>query len=195
MPGRVESYDVALQVADVKPQLLRVARDEDGERVPEDLPVIPSVPVIFPGGGGHFITFPIATGDFGMLLFGEYAIDRWRVAGEAVDPGDERRHGLSGAVFLPGLRTRAGTNADADGTNLALGKEGGFVLHVAGNDLELPAGSIEFAARADRVLSELEKIVDAFNAHTHVTPSGTSEKPLPLLDAPLEPKSSRVKIT
>ena len=108
MPGRVESYDEEAQTANIRPLIKRVLREVDGSRVPEELPVLPSVPVAFPGSGGFSMTWPLAPGDTGMLLFSEMSIDRWRTTNEVIDPGDGRRHGLSGAMFVPGLRAQSG---------------------------------------------------------------------------------------
>ena len=59
----------------------------------------------FPGAGGYRITFPVAEGDTGLLLFAESSLDKWLVSGGTVDPEDDRRHDLTDAVFLPGCAT------------------------------------------------------------------------------------------
>lgn len=162
LPGRVESYDAATQTADVKPLIKRVIRTRQGAPVEEPLPVIPNIPVVFPGAGEFFISFPVQVGDTGLIIFCERNLDRWReVEGEDVNPGDQSMHPLSGATFHPGLRPSNQALGDADGTNMAFGKDGGFVGHVTSDDVELPAGSTEFLARADRVEAGLQDIVDA----------------------------------
>ncbi len=117
MPGTVDSYDPDTQKADVQPGLSRVLRKVDGNRVAETLPVIPSVPVQFLAAGGIVFAPPVQKGTTGLLLFAEYSIDKWRQQGGQGDPGDIRRHGLSGAVFLPGLQVAASRYAlsDVDG--------------------------------------------------------------------------------
>lgn len=103
LPGRVVSYDEATQTADVEPQIKRAVRTDDGTKLLEDLPVLPRVPVSFPRVGAHSLTFPIAKDDSGTLVFNERSIDTWRATGRSSDPGDQRPHGLSGAVFFPGV--------------------------------------------------------------------------------------------
>jgi hypothetical protein len=49
------------------------------------------------------MVWPIAKGDFGMVVFSEASLDQWRDTGEPQVPGDIRRHSLAGAVFYPGL--------------------------------------------------------------------------------------------
>lgn len=204
MPGRVESYDRVTQTASIRPQLKRVLRRRDGTRVAEELPVIPSVPVRFPRVAGFFIHFPIAVGDFGTLVFAEYDIGRWRTIGDVVDPGDTRRHGLSGAEFVPGVFPRGSAIPDSDlsADQMRMGAAGAYVIEINdAGEIQLPAGAATFLARADRVLAELSAIVSGFNSHTHTVPiigaAGTTPTTMPLLPLPpaADPKSDTVKGT
>jgi len=109
LPATVVSYDETKQTATVRPGVQRAIQNaSDGSKILEDLPTIQDVPVAWPrgGGGGWFLTMPLAAWDTGLLIFCERDIGMWRATGEyrAVDPGDQRTHGLSGAVFLPGLK-------------------------------------------------------------------------------------------
>lgn len=119
LPGRVESYDAALQVADVVPQVRHPVPQPSGEYTYEDLPVIPSVPVIFPRVGKWFVAMSVEAGDAVQLLFNSASISHWRTAtadagttgGDrcgrgVVEPGDLARHHLQNAVALVGLETR-----------------------------------------------------------------------------------------
>ena len=104
LPGIVRTYDHARQRADVQPAVQDAVYDEGGVRVAETLPVVTEVPVVFQGGAGGGMTFPLSPGDEGLLLFSSSSLDRWLSRGGVVDPGDDRKHHLSDAVFLPGLR-------------------------------------------------------------------------------------------
>lgn len=104
VPGRIESYDASERSADVKP-LIRVAHlDETNKRVTEELPVIARVPVMFPGMGDGEITFPVSVGDYVMLHFASHSIDTWLETAQLVDSGDDRRHSISDAFAVPGIR-------------------------------------------------------------------------------------------
>lgn len=104
VPGVVVTYDSARQRADVQPAVKRGYVDEEGDRQVETLPVVTSCPVVFPGSGSFAITFPIAPGDEGLIVFASASLDRWLARGGVVDPEDDRRHHLTDGVFLPGLR-------------------------------------------------------------------------------------------
>jgi hypothetical protein len=199
MPGKVVSYDAAKQVADVRPLLKRAVYDVDGHKSVEELSVIPAVPVVWPRGGGYYLHFPLAAGDGVLLVFCERdpsaALDRDDVA----DPGDPRRHGLSGAVAIPGYsavaKRLAGTDALAHGS---LGHEGGPRIHFDASEIRLGEAT-NFVALANLVTARLNAIQAAFDAHTHFVPitgpaGSTPTAPPPVPIGPLAPvAASQVK--
>lgn len=100
MPGRVESYDPAKQLAKVKPLFKRKYASEDQ---PVEMPIISNVPVLFPRSESAFIRMPISAGDFVQLIFNERSINRWMDSGEITDPQDPSKFDLNGAVAIVGL--------------------------------------------------------------------------------------------
>lgn len=194
LPARVESYDAARQVADVKPMLRRVIRRTDMERVTEELPVLPCIPVLWSRGGGAFISLPLAAGDFGWVMFADYSIDRFRSTGEDSDPGDERRFDLANAVFLPnGPFPSAQNLADVDAAEIRVGFDGDYQAAIKKGpspEIRLPASATEFLARADRVLTELTSIKTAFDLHTHTGPATAPTGPIAPTGAPITPLPS-----
>lgn len=103
LPGRVEKYDDATQRADVLPLLKDTFPGEDGADEVVPLPVLPGVPVIFPGAGGYRVKLPLAAGDVVLLVFSDRSLDKWKAVGGEVDPIDLRQHHLSDAVAIAGL--------------------------------------------------------------------------------------------
>lgn len=90
---------------DVQPVMKRAYTNEDGVRTAEKLPVIPSVPLIYPGGGGFVVTWPMQVGDEVLLVFSDDSLDSYLQVGGAqdIDPQDDRRHHLSDAIAIPGI--------------------------------------------------------------------------------------------
>jgi hypothetical protein len=106
LPGIVESFDSATQLARVQPAIKRifVTRDEDIEILtPLDLPILINVPVIFPRGGGFSLTFPVSKGDECLITFCERSIDDWHQTGKSRSPSARRFHSLSDATAFVGL--------------------------------------------------------------------------------------------
>jgi hypothetical protein len=168
-PGKVERYDAARQVVDVQPMVRRAIENEDGEVVSEDLPLLPSIPLLFPRMGLWSVTFPVAPGDWVMVLCAEGSIGHVRRTGEKMDAGDLRRHHLSHAVALCGFAPTPAALTDVSTEDLVIGRQGGGkiaitsdgVVHLASN----PAA--QFLALANKVDAAIGAIVSAFNSHGH----------------------------
>ena len=126
LPGRVQIYDAATQTADVVPLVRHPVPQPDGSYALEDLPVVPSVPVVFPRTGRWMLTLPIVAGDTVQLLVNTAAIGHWRAgSGDVTDPGDLRRQHLAHAVAIPGLYARSAALGHASATDLVLGDDQG----------------------------------------------------------------------
>jgi hypothetical protein len=169
LPARVESYDSTRQKVTVQPLLKRGYKDEADERQAESLPAIPDVPVAFPGAGIISITWPIASGATGLLIFTSGSLDKWKSKGGEVDPGDDRRNTLSDAVFIPGLRPFSDP-VDSAGVHATAMVIVAPLIHAG--------GSAQLATKAD--IDALESYIGS-HVHTGVTP-GT---PLQVSGTPL----------
>lgn len=121
LPARVESYDADKGCIDAKPLVKR--READGSVA--SLPVIRRVPVVFPGGGGFRVIFPLAAGDVVQLVFCDQAIDAWKERGGEQDPGSTRTHSISDAVAIPTVRPISAAWSDAPTESLKVGKDAG----------------------------------------------------------------------
>ena len=113
MPGRVVRYEPERQM--VQAEVIQPEVMPDGEVVFQ--PVIVEVPVSWPRAGGAWLTFPIARGDTGMLVFADRDIGAWVSENDEGDPDSKRTHSLTDAVFVPGIQG-GGVNANADDVEL-----------------------------------------------------------------------------
>lgn len=103
-PGRITK--VRAKTVDVQP-IMRIAipRGEDLPPLVETCPVIQSCPVFILGGGNVSIRHPIAVGDDVLIVFSGRDPATWFNSGNSpIAPGDNRTHGLSGAIVLAGLK-------------------------------------------------------------------------------------------
>ncbi len=122
-PARVEAYDHEKQTVDVKPSIKFPFRQPDDTVTYEELPIITSVPVVFPRSAGWFVAFGLDVGDTVLVIVPELSIAHWRETdGESpYVPGDLRRHHLGDAVALPGVcvTSKALAHAPAKATGAA----------------------------------------------------------------------------
>lgn len=181
MPGKVVRYDADKQEADVQPLIKVSYIDEAGERKLEALPVVPSVPVIFQGGGGFVVQFPIDVGDTVWLMFTAVSIDKWlkvgTTGGSPVDPESDSRHALADAVALPGLRSFKDKRPSVE-DGLTLGKEGGNQIKVLDGQIyfgSLTAAENMVLGQAFKTLAEA--LFDLIVAHTHPDALGGTGAP------------------
>lgn len=162
IPGKVESYTPSAQVVDVRPQIRIILDDESGDKVTETLPLLQNVPVLFQSAGPYSITFPIAVGSTGMIVFAMHSLGEWRKRGILSDPGDRRIHSVTGATFYPGLRPTPAPIADANAD----------ALTIAGDEIRIGSGSANNPAV---LFNEMKAWLET---HTHPTGVGPSGAPL-----------------
>jgi hypothetical protein len=185
--ARVEAYDPERQLIDAQPLVLETFEHEGEEHV-ERLPVIRNVPVCFPGGGGFALLFPVAVGDTVLLVFADRSLDKWKSYGGEQHPREPRRHHLSDAIAVPGLRSFAEPLPDAPGMfdpapHAKLADVGGVGVYVSrapgGTEVRLgdanPGDAVALASKVEARLSALEQ---AFALHTHLTPTGPTSPPV-----------------
>ena len=106
MPATIVSYDGATMTAVVAPAIQGIRTMQDGTQQTVTIANIADVPVCFPGGGSHILTFPVAKGDDCMLLFNERSIDNWFQHGGPQKPSDWRMHDINDAVCFVGIRAQ-----------------------------------------------------------------------------------------
>jgi len=170
-PGIVISYDATTQTCSCK----LAVRIPDVNGIPQELPPLTDVPVKWQRGGGFFCSMPLASGDAGLIVFSEVDFSAWRVSGEVSDATQERRHGLY-AYFLPGGGDDAHHIANASADHMVCGKDGGQLIRIKSDGVELGAAASDFVALAGLVKARLDAIQTKFDAHVHtgVTTGGGS---------------------
>ena len=182
LPGRVQSFDPSKQAADVEPLVHDTWDAEDGSLQTGPLPVIPSVPVCFPGSGGWRVTFPIAKGDTGLLVFCSRSIDRWLSEGGSVDPQDDRTHDLSDAVFIPGLNDLAHPIDPFKSDRMTLGKVGGTQIHLKPSGTQIgtdDASQLDWVPIGTPLKTFLTNLLTTLNALNLPVSGATAGPPAP----------------
>jgi hypothetical protein len=115
--GKILKYDDETNTCEVEVMLKRLL--EDGTKL--SFPPLVDCPVIYLGGGGAFLSFPIAKGDPCCVFFSDRSIDEWWQAGRAEVPSENRAHSLSDGVVLVGPRPQTGLLTLDDAVTLNAG--------------------------------------------------------------------------
>lgn len=166
LPAQVVAFDEDAQTCDVQPLLLHAIVGEDGARDTERYPQISNVPIHYPSAGGWSLIFPLKPDDIVFLTFAERSIDRWLESSgdREIDPEHSRKHDLSDAVCIPGIRPRRKPiEALATlGDDCRLGWNDGDPAIVL-----KPDGTIEIGEGATESLLLGETLIGLLTGHTH----------------------------
>ena len=174
LPARVERYDASRREVDLQVMVFESFFDPSGAREVKEIPVVPSVPVVFPGNASGGMTHVVARGDFVLAVFASSSIDSWLATGIAGAPSDDRHHNVSDAVAIPGLFPFSGAGAAPAASTAA--------TVVYGDEVRL--GSKDAADPVVRQ-SDLAALKTYIDAHVHVgvttgaASSGTPASPSP----------------
>lgn len=120
LPGIVESYDPDRLTCTVQPSIRAVWSKADRTSELVDLPLLLDCPVIFPGGGGATMTFPIAAGDECLVVFSSRCLDAWWQSGGVQPPLEDRMHDLSDGFVFVGPFSQPQRPADVSATTVQI---------------------------------------------------------------------------
>ena len=169
LPGKIESWDPATQKADVKPLLKRTFYTLERDRIVEELPIIPKVPILFQRSESMFLSFPLKKGAHVQLVFNERSIDQFMAKqGNDTDPLDMRRFDLSDAAAYAGFYPDAKKLSDVHADNLVMGLDGGIQIHIKPSG-EIHLGSenaAQFVALGQKTFDEINALRSAVDALT-----------------------------
>tara|TARA_R100000365_G_C2748574_1_gene80569 strand:- start:15042 stop:15728 length:687 start_codon:yes stop_codon:yes gene_type:complete len=152
MPATVLTFNAQACTVNVQPAIGGVRFDAEGFPRAIDLPVIEDVAVIFPGGGGHHLTFPLRPGDQVTLVFACRPLDAWwQSAGSGPTvhrPASARMHDLSDAFAVPGVMSKPRVISAISQTDVELRTDDGLAKVAIS-----PAGLVTISAPAGLVIN------------------------------------------
>lgn len=156
LPCVVVSVDADGQHATFQPAIKSIVRNPDGTTTPVDLPVLTSVPMQFPNGGGVSMTFPVKAGDEAMVVFSARPLDAWQQSGGTQAQIDARMHDLSDGMAMMGFRSkpRALSNVNTDATEIRT-DDGDTVISLKGDEVKLKATSSQSTVTPTSIVHEV----------------------------------------
>jgi hypothetical protein len=171
MPGVVVSYDSSAQTATIQPAIKEKLLI-NGVVSDEDFPLLVDVPIMFPGGGGYALTFPISAGDEVLVIFADMCIDSfWQSGGTDNNQIDKRRHDLSDGMAIPTRLSQASKLPSVSTSGVELRSEDGSMsMKITGSAITINGGNINITGGNTTIDGK------NFLSHTHggVLPGGSN---------------------
>ena len=155
LPALVNTVDLVKQTITAQPAIMGQFLQQDGSWKDVTLPLLLDVPIIFPGGGGYTLTFPIAIGDEALIVFSSRCIDNWWSSGGIQKQAEFRMHDLSDGFAIVGPRSQprklSGVSANSvqlrsnDGTNYVEVAAGGVINVVAPTQVNITSPLVKMS--------------------------------------------------
>jgi hypothetical protein len=174
LPGIVERYDYKTQTAEIKPALKRKFADD----TEVELPIIPGVPVIWPGTQDGGMSFPLNRGDTVALIFSERSMDEWISRGGVVSPADGRQFDLTDAMAIPRIVAGATAGHADNNDDMVLKFKSALIRIKSNGDIEI--GGLNPASLQNVLTKTFKTLV--YDNHIHPAPGGTTSPPEPIPD-------------
>lgn len=152
MPGIVKEVDLQRMTVTAQPVIQAHVRQADGGLQLVDFPLLRDVPLYFPSGGGCTLTFPVKAGDECLLVFSSRCIDLWWQNGGVQAPFEVRRHDLSDAFALMGVRSQPRVISGISADSVQLRSDDGtasITLNPATQEITLQASTIKVVGNLD----------------------------------------------
>ena len=161
LPGIIQSFDAAHMTCSVQPSVRGAIVQPNGQAVAVDLPMLVDCPVVFPGGGGYILTYPLKAGDECLVVFSERCIDAWWQSGGVQAAAEYRLHDLSDGFVIPGPRSQPHVVAGGVGmTGAEFRRDDGTVR------IKLTTNGVEITAPGN-VIVHGDVIADGISLKTH----------------------------
>ena len=175
LPGIIQSFDPARMTCSVQPAIRGAIVQPSGQAQAVDLPLLVDCPVVFPGGGGYVLTYPLKAGDECLVVFSERCIDAWWQSGGVQAAAEYRLHDLSDGFVIPGPRSQPHVVAGGVGmTGAELRTDSGTtVLRLKGSAIEIVApGGITMTTPTLTVTGDVISGGISYLGHVHGCPHG-----------------------
>lgn len=180
LPGIIQSFDAVRMTCTVQPAIRGAVVSPDGRAQSVDLPLLVDCPVVFPGGGGYELTFPLTAGDDCLIVFAERCIDAWWQSGGVQAAAEYRLHDLSDGFVVPGVRSQPHvlTGGVYTGGAELRTDSGSARIRLKGNAVEIVApGGITITTPTLTVTGDVISGGISYLSHTHTCPDGETTPP------------------
>lgn len=173
--GIIENFDIETQTAVIQPAIKRVLISENQETITyitENHPLLVNVPVVFPGGGDWFMTFPVKRGDECLIFSMERSIGNWKKNGGIQEPSNyKRKLSFKDAVAMVGIQSKASSLPNFNSDEPEIRNRDGSVKMVLNSNGLFVEGSLEVTgdiqASGDIIAGSGDLIPISVKNHVH----------------------------
>lgn len=180
MPGIIQSFDPARMTCTVQPAIRGAIVAPNGRAEAVDLPLLVDCPVVFPGGGGYILTYPLKAGDEALIIIAERCIDAWWQSGGVQAAAEYRLQDLSDGFVIPGPRSQPHVVTGGVGmTGAELRTDSGTtVLRLKGDAIEIVApGGVTLDTPTLTLTGDMICGGFSYLGHTHTGVHGETSTP------------------
>lgn len=137
LPGQYQGAGKGHQTANVQPSIKAKLKGKDGTWEDVQLPQCLDCPILWPGGGNFQLTFPLAQGDEGLIIFASRCIDAWWQSGGVQPQAELRMHDLSDGFFIPAQlsQSKAPSTTPSSNTVQLRSLDGASFIEMAGGNV------------------------------------------------------------
>lgn len=139
LPARVIKYDRTTNRVQV--QLLITLITTQGIQVSR--PQIASIPVMLFGGGNHFLSFSLNTGDLGWVLANDRDVSLFLQSYQESPPNTFRINNFSDGIFIPDIMTGYTISEEDSGNAVLQNKDGTIKISLQPDRIKLTAPLVE----------------------------------------------------
>lgn len=171
LPGIIQSFDSSALTCTVQLAISGKVRNQDGTTSVQQLPLLQDCPVVFPGGGGCILTFPLAAGDECLVVFASRCIDSWWQQGGVKGQAELRMHDLSDGFVIPGPRSQPRKTTAAGKTQLRT-DDGATLVEIEPGSIRIKATTVTVEGNL-KVTGTIKGAPDVdLVTHRHSDPQG-----------------------
>lgn len=171
LPAIIDTVDLNAMTITATPAIQAIVVNQQGTRANVTISQLLDVPLIFPRGGGHTLTFPVKTGDECLVVFSSRCIDHWWRSGGVQPQYEQRMHDLSDGFALVGPFSQAQKISNVSATTTQLRSDDGTLFV----ELDAPRQRVRMTTPSNEVLlDENGKRVVAHASGTSITLDGGS---------------------
>jgi hypothetical protein len=159
-PGIIRAFDKEAQTVEVEVAITERIKVNGEERI-EKIPILLDVPICIPSAGGYSLSLPIVAGDECLIIFSDTCFDAWWQNGDVQNQMELRRHDLSDAFAIVGIKSKpnviANYSADsaqlrnAEGTNYVELSDSEASLVFGGSSISVKNGEISLDATSVKI--------------------------------------------